>query len=115
MRRLVLLLAISIVLVPVSRALGQSEACCLSNGSCADMPVNSGLCEALLGVPQGEGTSCAGGDCATSACCLPLECVQVEAAEDCDALAGTWQGFGSDCPDAGGLDSAPSPGNQADV
>jgi hypothetical protein len=37
------------------------EACCLADGSCADLTVDA--CEVSEGLPQGEGTTCAETSC----------------------------------------------------
>lgn len=74
------------------------EACCLPDGTCADL--SRAECLAQGGTPQGCGTKCADPDidCAiVQACCLPDgSCLDLPPAE-CVALGGTPQGKGTEC------------------
>ncbi|MHC5109612.1 MAG: DUF7901 domain-containing protein, partial [Planctomycetota bacterium] len=69
----------------------QPEACCLPDGTCAD--VDPLCCDDLGGIPQGPGTFCT----QPEACCLPDgSCVDVDPL-CCDDLGGVPQGPGTVC------------------
>ena len=75
-----------------------TQACCLPDGSCVDLPPNECLIQG--GTPQGKGTVCADPDIdceLAQACCFENgSCVDLPPAE-CKALGGAPQGKGTEC------------------
>lgn len=78
-----------------------NQACCYSDGQCAD--VTPTVCTAGGGIPQGAGTDCAtlNPPCPqpTGACCIPPiggSCQDLDAAA-CAAAGGGFQGTGTSC------------------
>lgn len=72
------------------------QACCVGgDGYCEDMVPDRCLAE-YAGAPQGLGSQCASGVCATGACCDPMNgACTVVPPEDC---LGYYQGDGTECP-----------------
>ncbi len=73
-------------------------ACCLPDGSCAEM--SNTVCESLQGVFQGVGTTCATTNCVvpTGACCVAGVCTDGLDKQFCEVLAeGTWLGPNTVC------------------
>lgn len=82
-------------------------ACCLPDTSCVGVSFDE--CEALGGLWQGLGVTCADAGCSFigGACCLPSgSCVAVTFESECDALGGIYLGLGSDCVDCGQFQGA---------
>lgn len=87
-----------------------SEACCLPDGTCVDLPSNE--CLALDGTPQGCGTSCEDINCVDlQACCFENGDCEDFTPADCLAAGGIPQGAGTSCDD-GLCELAPCPENQ---
>ena len=98
---LIILTAIALVSLCFLSASGQdgdpTEACCLPDGQCADLP--STECLGRGGVPKGAGTSCSNTPCQTEACCIPYtETCEDLLPEICTNMAcGTSMGPGTSC------------------
>jgi hypothetical protein len=76
----------------------QTEACCFPDGHCQDLLPQD--CIAQGGIPQGQGTACAGIQCPPpppqGACCVDGVCI-ITTRTGCDAQGGVYQGDGTDC------------------
>lgn len=73
-------------------------ACCLSNGTCADSQAPSD-CSKFGGTYQGDGTTCAGSNCAqaTGACCMSNGTCSDMTFANCSSSGGTFEGVGTAC------------------
>lgn len=71
-----------------------TEACCLPDGTCADLPVPS--CLGQGGNPQGRGTDCDSVDCLVACCFFSGVCAELPL-DLCVASDATSQGLGSTC------------------
>ncbi len=75
------------------------EACCLADGSCADLSRDE--CEAQVGSPAGPDTDCTTASCPQpEACCFSDRSCEDRTSDDCEASAGTPQGEGTSCAEA---------------
>ncbi|MFW9817949.1 MAG: dockerin type I repeat-containing protein [Candidatus Thorarchaeota archaeon] len=98
----------------LASAYTQSEACCLSDGSC--IYIDPVICDSVGGTAQGFGTSCSA---ITLACCLPDgSCVDVDP-YCCDDIGGVLSGLAclGDSDPQDGVDDACQPpyGNDVSV
>jgi len=88
------------VFAPVDAWSIPQGACCYPDGSCADL-LDSADCEGQGGVYQGDGTSCAGVECAAQpqgACCYPDgSCADDQYQAPCEADGGTYMGDLTTC------------------